>query len=266
MDICVTQFPIGLYLAYLVNFLRLTLLKSTCCASYSVSFVNPGVLRLYFTDVIEITILFDVPSYSPIIYWGIKAFWKIVWHASYFTVNSWLLYQLIFVNREVFLEGKSQLQNYAIEQQINDFITFSDGMELMAWSHCPALASNFEPTQASQHLLLFAVSTHVWEMKNILYFRRQFFWNGNIFIVLWDTISLVTGHVQVWAAFLVFAARRILLPSGQLWFVPSWFQPCLTNLPTVKRPFHIGCFCSRVSVLNNICYRQGVICFHVNVL
>ena len=66
--------------------------------------------------------------------------------------------------------------------------------------------------------------------------------------------------------FLVFAARRILLPSGQLWFVPSRFQPCLTNLPTVKRPFHVGWFCSRVSVLNNICYRQGVIWFHVNVL
>ena len=65
---------------------------------------------------------------------------------------------------------------------------------------------------------------------------------------------------------LVFAARRILLPSPQLWFVPSRFQPCLTNLPTVKRPFHVGWFCSRVSVLNNICYRQGVIWFHVNVL
>ena len=65
---------------------------------------------------------------------------------------------------------------------------------------------------------------------------------------------------------LVFAARRILLPSGQLWFVPSRFQPCLTNLPTVKRPFHVGWFCSRVSVLNNIFYRQGVIWFHVNVL
>ena len=65
---------------------------------------------------------------------------------------------------------------------------------------------------------------------------------------------------------LVFAARRKLLPSGQLWFVPSRFQPCLTNLPTVKRPLHVGWFCSRVSVLNNIFYRQGVIWFHVNVL
>ena len=27
-------------------------------------------------------------------------------------------------------------------------------------------------------------------MRNILYFRRQFFWNGNMFIVLWDPISL----------------------------------------------------------------------------
>ena len=66
--------------------------------------------------------------------------------------------------------------------------------------------------------------------------------------------------------FLVFAARRILLPSPQLWFAPSRFQPCLTNLPTVKRPFHVGWFRSRVSVLNNICYQQGVIWFHVNVL
>ena len=40
--------------------------------------------------------------------------------------------------------------------------------------------------------------------------------------------------------FLVFAARRILLPSPQLWFVPSRFRPCPTNLPTVKRPFHVG--------------------------
>ena len=46
--------------------------------------------------------------------------------------------------------------------------------------------------------------------------------------------------------------------------MPSRFQPCLTNLPTVKRPFHVGWFCSRVSVLDNICYRQGVIWFHVN--
>ena len=66
------------------------------------------------------------------------------------------------------------------------------------------------------------------------------------------------------ALLLVFAARRILLPSGQLWFVPSRFQPCLTNLPTVKRPFHVGWFCSRVSVLNSICYRQGVVWFHVS--
>ena len=56
------------------------------------------------------------------------------------------------------------------------------------------------------------------------------------------------------ALLLVFAARRILLPWGQLWFVPWRFQPCLTNLPTVKRPFHVGWFCSRVSVLNNICF------------
>ena len=69
-----------------------------------------------------------------------------------------------------------------------------------------------------------------------------------------------------WALLLVFAARRMLLPSGQLWFVPSRFHPCLTNLPTVKRPFHFAWFCSRVSVLDNICYRQGVIWFHVNVL
>ena len=81
------------------------------------------------------------------------------------------------------------------------------------------------------------------------------------------------GHMQgtgQWRvqkqSFLVFAARRILLPSPQLWFVPSRFQPCLTNLPTVKRPFHVGWFCSCVSVLNNICYRQGVIWFHVNLL
>ena len=62
------------------------------------------------------------------------------------------------------------------------------------------------------------------------------------------------------------ALVSILLPSGQLWFVPSRFRPCLTNLPTVKRPFQVGWFCSRVSVLNNICYRRGVIWFHVNVL
>ena len=80
-------------------------------------------------------------------------------------------------------------------------------------------------------------------------------------------LSLVGGYYPApLALLLVFAARRILLPSPQLWFVPSRFQPCLTNLPTVKRPFHVGWFCSRVSVLNNICYRQGVIWFHVNVL
>ena len=80
-------------------------------------------------------------------------------------------------------------------------------------------------------------------------------------------LSSVGGYYPApLALLLVFAARRILLPSGQLWFVPSRFQPCLTNLPTVKRPFHVGWFCSRVSVLNNICYRQGVIWFHVNVL
>ena len=62
----------------------------------------------------------------------------------------------------------------------------------------------------------------------------------------------------------LFKVRSRELPSGQLWFVPSRFQPCLTNLPTVKRPFHVGWFYSRVSVLNNICYRQGVIWFHVN--
>ena len=78
--------------------------------------------------------------------------------------------------------------------------------------------------------------------------------------------NIISALCRIYASFLVFAARRILLPSGQLWFVPSRFQPCLTNLPTVKRPFHIGWFCSRVSVLNNICYRQGVIWFHVNVL
>ena len=80
----------------------------------------------------------------------------------------------------------------------------------------------------------------------------------------WQPI-LGTEHSRL-PLFLVFAARRILLPSGQLWFVPSRFHPCLTNLPTVKRPFHVAWFCSRVSVLDNICYRQGVIWFHVNVL
>ena len=42
-------------------------------------------------------------------------------------------------------------------------------------------------------------------------------------------------------------------------FVPSRLQPCRTNSPTVKRPFHIGWFCSCVSVLNNIFYRQRLI-------
>ena len=95
-----------------------------------------------------------------------------------------------------------------------------------------------------------------------------------IFLFVTDRVDIMCSvHIlsadttqRPWALLLVFAARRILLPSPQLWFVPSRFQPCLTNLLTVKRPFHVGWFCSRVSVLNNICYRQGVIWFHVNVL
>ena len=62
----------------------------------------------------------------------------------------------------------------------------------------------------------------------------------------WPRVKMASGITKMQksvigsvCAFLVFA-RRILLPSPQLWFVPSRFRPCPTNLPTVKRPFHVG--------------------------